>query len=76
MSVNINTLGVCGHFSCQKSLKIFRNKFGGKEKMSTFAIPNEKRGTKALQVWLKKFIEKTDYCTRSKYREKQFIEKR
>ena len=37
--------------------------------MSTFAIPNEKRGTKALQVWLKKFIEKTDYCTRSKYRE-------
>ena len=24
----------------------------------------------------KKFIEKTEYCTRSKYREKQFIEKR
>ena len=49
MSVNINTLGVCGHFLCQKSLKIFRNKFGGKEKMSTFAIPNEKRGTKHSQ---------------------------
>ena len=38
--------------------------------MSTFAIPNEKRGTKTLQVWHNKFIEKTDYCTRSKYREK------
>ena len=37
--------------------------------MSTFAIPNEKRGTETLQVWCKKFIEKTDYCTRSKYRE-------
>ena len=37
--------------------------------MSTFAIPNEKRGTETLQVWHKKFIEKTDYCTRSKYRE-------
>ena len=44
--------------------------------MSTFAIPNEKRGTETLQVWNNKFIEKTDYCTRSKYREKQFIEKR
>ena len=37
--------------------------------MSTFAIPNEKRGTQTLQVWQNKFIEKTDYCTRSKYRE-------
>ena len=37
--------------------------------MRTFAAPFEKRATK-------KFIEKTDYCTRSKYREKQFIEKR
>ena len=31
--------------------------------MRTFAPPFEKRATK-------KFIEKTDYCTRSKYREK------
>ena len=38
--------------------------------MSTFAIPNEKRGTETLRVWHEKFIEKTDYCTRSKYREK------
>ena len=38
--------------------------------MSTFAIPNEKRGIKTLRVWKSKFIEKTDYCTRSKYREK------
>ena len=37
--------------------------------MSTFAIPNEKRGTQTLQVWPNKFSEKTDYCTRSKYRE-------
>ena len=37
--------------------------------MSTFAIPNEKRGIKTLRVWKSKFIEKTDYCTRSKYRE-------
>ena len=28
--------------------------------MSTFAIPNEKRGSQTLQVWFKKFIEKTD----------------
>ena len=27
--------------------------------MSTFAIPNEKRGTETLQVWSTKFIEKT-----------------
>ena len=27
--------------------------------MSTFAIPNEKRGTQKPRVWLKKFIEKT-----------------
>ena len=38
--------------------------------MSTFAIPNEKRVTQTLVVWQEKFIEKTDYCTRSKYREK------
>ena len=31
--------------------------------MRTFAAPFEKTG-------YKKFIEKTDYCTRSKYREK------
>jgi len=42
-----------------KKLKIFAEKFGGKEKMSTFAIPNEKRGTETLQVWFEKFIEKT-----------------
>ena len=37
--------------------------------MRTFATRLRKNGNK-------KFIEKTDYCTRSKYREKQFIEKR
>ena len=61
----------------EKRIKFFAEKFGGKEKMSTFAIPNEKRGIKNLEFGIKKFIEKTDYCTRSKYREKiQFIEKR
>ena len=38
--------------------------------MSTFAIPNEKRGAQNLKFGNEKFIEKTDYCTRSKYREK------
>ena len=33
--------------------------------MRTFAPPFEKREKKRV----KKFIEKTDYCTRSKYRE-------
>ena len=42
--------------------------------MRTFAAPFEKR---VLERGVRKFIEKTDYCTRSKYREKiQFIEKR
>ena len=41
--------------------------------MRTFAAPFEKR---VLERGIEKFIEKTDYCTRSKYREKQFIEKR
>ena len=53
----------------EKSLKNFAEKFGGKEKSRTFAIPNEKRGTKVLKFGTNKFIEKTDYCTRSKYRE-------
>ena len=48
--------------------------------MSTFAIPNEKRGTiqslflrfsrrKDQKETSRKFIEKTENCTRSKYRE-------
>ena len=45
-----------------KKLKIFAKKFGGLKIMLTFAAPFEKRETE-------KFIEKTDYCTRSKYRE-------
>ena len=35
--------------------------------MRTFATPFEKRD---LERGFEKFIEKTDYCTRSKYREK------
>jgi hypothetical protein len=59
----------CGSFFVEKKSKKEKEKFGGKEKMSTFAIPNEKRVTQTLVVWQEKFIEKTDYCTRSKYRE-------
>ena len=33
----------------EKRIKFFAEKFGGKEKMSTFAIPNEKRGNKNLE---------------------------
>ena len=40
----ISELLVYGNFLCIKTQKIFSEKFGGKEKMSTFAIPNEKRG--------------------------------
>ena len=46
-------------YAHQKRRKIIAKKFGGNEKMSTFAIPNEKRGTQTLQVWQSKFIEKT-----------------
>ena len=41
--------------------------------MRAFAAPFEKR---VLERGNEKFIEKTENCTRSKYREKQFIEKR
>ena len=45
--------------------------------MSTFAIPNEKRGTETLQVWSTKFIEKTVFTVQEASTEKiQFIEKR
>ena len=51
----------------------FEKRFGSLKIMRTFAAPFEKR---ALARDEDKFIEKTDYCTRSKYREIQFIEKR
>ena len=45
--------------------------------MSTFAIPNEKRGTQKPQVWFKKFIEKTVLLYKKQVPRKiQFIEKR
>ena len=31
-------------------VKIFAKKFGGKEKMSTFAIPNEKNGSPNAEI--------------------------
>ena len=51
-------------------VKIFAKKFGGKEKMSTFAIPNEKRGATALEFGKKSSLKRLRKSTRSKYREK------
>ena len=60
--------------SREKKSKNFSETLAGLKKMRTFAAPFEKR---VLERGIGKFIEKTDYCTRSKYREKiQFIEKR
>ena len=47
-------------------LKKVSKKFGSLKIMRTFAAPFEKR---VLAREYEKFIEKTDYCTRSKYRE-------
>ena len=47
-------------------LKKVSEKFGSLKIMRTFAAPFEKR---VLARGYEKFIEKTDYCTRSKYRE-------
>ena len=45
--------------------------------MPTFAIPNEKRGTiKCSSLAETSSLKRLIYCTRSKYREIQFIEKR
>ena len=53
--------------SREKKSKIFPETLAGLKKMRTFAAPFEKR---VLERGIGKFIEKTDYCTRSKYREK------
>ena len=66
----INYLGACRRIFVEKSLKIFAKKFGGKEKMSTFAIPNEKRGATALEFGKKSSLKRLRKSTRSKYREK------
>ena len=47
-------------------LKKVSKKFGSLKIMRTFAAPFGKR---VLAREYEKFIEKTDYCTRSKYRE-------
>ena len=51
--------------SCRKIWRLKNNAY--------LCSPDWKRG---LERETEKFIEKTEYCTRSKYREKQFIEKR
>ena len=44
--------GTFGHFCIFFAVfvKIFAKKFGGKEKMSTFAIPNEKNGSPNAEI--------------------------
>ena len=56
-----------------KKLKNFCKKIWKLKNVSYLCSPVRKR---VLAREQEKFIEKTDYCTRSKYREIQFIEKR
>jgi len=56
-----------------KISKIFEKKFGSLKIMPTFAAPFEKR---VLERGFGSSLKRLFYCTRSKYREKQFIEKR
>jgi hypothetical protein len=44
--------------------------------MSTFAIPNEKRGTETTSSLAEKFIEKTETVQEASTEKIQFIEKR
>ena len=60
----------------EKRIKFFAEKFGGKEKMSTFAIPNEKRGTERLQVWSTSSLKRLITVQEASTEKKQFIEKR
>ena len=69
MPVNISVLGVHGQFLCEKTRKNFAEKFGGKEKMSTFAIPNENGVHKTSSLEPTSSLKRLIYCTRSKYRE-------
>ena len=66
----INKICVLAVFYDDIFVKIFAKKFGGKEKMSTFAIPNEKRGATALEFGKKSSLKRLRKSTRSKYREK------
>ena len=69
LSGNVVSEGMSSYEDCGifKNLKNFSKKFGSSEIMLTFAAPFRKR---VLERGFWKFIEKTDYCTRSKYREK------
>ena len=58
--MRVNELCDMGQNLMQNFQKNVAKKFGGNEKMSTFAIPNEKRGTWDLRFGTEKFIEKTD----------------
>ena len=57
----------------EKNFKFFSKKFGSLKIKRTFASPFEKR---VLERGLTSSLKRLFYCTRSKYREKQFIEKR
>jgi hypothetical protein len=57
----------------EKFLKKHSKRFGDLKIMRTFAAPFEKR---VLERGLESSLKRLFYCTRSKYREIQFIEKR
>ena len=72
----INYLGTYRRIFVEKSLKIFAKKFGGKEKMSTFAIPNEKRGNKNLEFGKRSSLKRLITVQEASTEKIQFIEKR
>ena len=70
ISLRIRRLWSTADFFVKKLVKKSAEKFGGKEKCRTFAIPNEKRGTTNLKFGKTSSLKRLFYCTRSKYREK------
>ena len=57
-------------------VNFFAEKFGGKEKMSTFAIPNEKRGNKNLEFGKRSSLKRLITVQEASTEKIQFIEKR
>ena len=60
----------------QKRVKNFQEKFGGKEKKRTFAIPNEKRGTQNLKFGPTSSLKRLKTVQEASTEKIQFIEKR
>ena len=72
----ISLLLMCASFYTEKSVKNIIEKFGGKEKIPTFAIPNEKRGTERLRVWSTSSLKRLITVQEASTEKIQFIEKR